>query len=78
MKKTSITSPRARGAATHAVLAAWQPSRTGWLIVSSANGLCLALLFVAYLHYGLRVGPVPADGRPVRRPGMAAEPLPST
>ena len=70
--------PALNWASTHAVLAAWQPSRTGWLIVSSANGLCLALLFVAYLYYGLRVGPVPAESRWARGSGVAAKPMPST
>lgn len=70
--------PALNWASTHAVLAAWQPSRTAWLIVTSANGLCLALLFVAYLRYGLRVGPITADSRPARRVAGGAEPLPST
>jgi glycosyl transferase family 87 len=59
--------------ATGAVLDAWQPSRMGWLIVSSVNGLCLAVLLLGYLWLGVRYhlrGPVPdTDSSLIFEPG---------
>jgi len=40
--------------ATESVLAAWGPSRTPWLLVTSANALCLLGLLLIYLGIAWR------------------------
>jgi hypothetical protein len=54
--------------ATDAVLDAWHPSHMAWLIVSSVNGLCLAVLLLGYLWLGVRYhlrSPVPVADSPL-------------
>jgi hypothetical protein len=38
---------------TRAVLEALQPSPAIWLLITSANGVCVIILFAAYLWYGM-------------------------
>jgi hypothetical protein len=40
--------------ATESVLAAWQPSRPVWLLITSVNSLCLIVLLLAYLWLAMR------------------------
>jgi hypothetical protein len=45
---------------TESVLAAWQPSPGTWLLLASANGLCVMGLFLGYLTLAWRHPGVPA------------------
>jgi hypothetical protein len=38
---------------TQAVLEALRPSPAIWLLITSANGVCVIILFAAYLWYGI-------------------------
>jgi Glycosyltransferase family 87 len=40
--------------ASDAVLHAWQPSHQVWVLVTSVNGVCVAVLFVGYLRLGMK------------------------
>jgi hypothetical protein len=53
--------PALNWVATESVLAAWEPSRAFWLLVTSANTLCLLALLLAYLWLAVRYqGPEPS------------------
>ncbi len=49
-----FTIPAMNWAASNAVMEVWHPPHALWLLVSSADGLCLAVLFAGYLSLGLR------------------------
>jgi hypothetical protein len=49
-----FTIPAMNWAASGAVMAAWRPPHALWLLVSSADGFSLAVLFAGYLWLGLR------------------------
>ncbi len=51
---------------TESVLAEWQPSPGAWLLLASANGLCVMGLFLGYLSLAWR-----HSGAPASNPGYA-------
>jgi hypothetical protein len=57
--------------ASGSVLEAWRPTHQAWLLATSLNGICLAVLFVGYLWLGaVQRGPGAAEATTV--------PVPST
>jgi hypothetical protein len=67
--------PALNWASTQSVLEAWRPSPMSWLIVTSVNGVCVALLFALYLWQGVRDArrpPPPVGTPPFRTPAVAA------
>ena len=49
-----FTIPAVNWAASDAALTAWRPPHAVWLLVSSADSVCLAALCAGYLYLGLR------------------------
>ena len=50
-----FAAPALNWVATESVLEAWRPDRPMWLLITSANALCLVALLLAYLWMGLRL-----------------------
>jgi hypothetical protein len=69
--------PGLNWASTQAVLDAWRPPPPVWLIVTSVNGVCVSLLFLAYLYVGIRDRSGEEEARPVLSPAPTREPLPA-
>ena len=59
--------------ATESVLEAWRPARPAWLLVTSANTVCLLALLLAYVRLAFRTPPAAQAGVGQPRPAAALE-----